>query len=90
MSISFHYEDAFTEHSLKDKTMVGSSCLFILLFLYQKVYIPAASLVVMSWVPFWLTEEKCGTPARASIGVMTVLSMLTICSNVKNVGGAVS
>ncbi|XP_075245739.1 gamma-aminobutyric acid receptor subunit beta-like [Convolutriloba macropyga] len=58
-------------------------------YLYQ-VYIPAASLVVMSWVPFWLTEEKCGTPARASIGVMTVLSMLTICSNVKNVGGAVS
>ena len=58
-------------------------------YLYQ-VYIPAASLVIMSWVPFWLTEEKCGTPARASIGVMTVLSMLTICSNVKNAGGAVS
>ncbi|XP_075240491.1 gamma-aminobutyric acid receptor subunit rho-2-like [Convolutriloba macropyga] len=48
------------------------------IYLYQ-VYVPAASLVLVSWVTFWINGDKTGTPARASVGVMTVLSMLTIC-----------
>ena len=44
-------------------------------YIYQ-IYIPAALLVVLSWVTFWI--NKGATPARASVGVTTVLTMLTL------------
>ena len=44
-------------------------------YIYQ-IYIPAALLVVLSWVSFWINRNA--TPARASVGVTTVLTMLTL------------
>ena len=44
-------------------------------YIYQ-IYIPAALLVLLSWVTFWI--NKGATPARASVGVTTVLTMLTL------------
>ena len=33
------------------------------IYLYQ-VYVPAASLVIVSWVTFFINGDKTGTPAR--------------------------
>ncbi|XP_075243683.1 gamma-aminobutyric acid receptor subunit rho-2-like, partial [Convolutriloba macropyga] len=44
-------------------------------YIYQ-IYIPAALLVILSWVSFWINRNA--TPARASVGVTTVLTMLTL------------
>ncbi|XP_064637707.1 glycine receptor subunit alphaZ1-like isoform X2 [Lineus longissimus] len=41
-----------------------------------QIYIPSICLVMMSWVSFWLTVES--TPARASVGVITVLTITTM------------
>jgi hypothetical protein len=41
-----------------------------------QVYIPSICLVMMSWVSFWLTVES--TPARASVGAITVLTITTM------------
>ena len=44
-------------------------------YIYQ-IYIPAALLVLLSWVSFFINRNA--TPARASVGVTTVLTMLTL------------
>ena len=44
-----------------------------------EVYMPATSIVVISWTSFWL--ERSAIPARVSLGVTTVLSITTLLSN---------
>ncbi|XP_028968777.1 gamma-aminobutyric acid receptor subunit beta-like [Galendromus occidentalis] len=44
-----------------------------------QIYIPASLIVVISWVSFWL--HRNATPARVSLGVMTVLTMTTLMSS---------
>ncbi|CAI5445271.1 unnamed protein product [Caenorhabditis angaria] len=41
-----------------------------------QIYTPCTLVVVMSWVSFWINKEA--SPARVSLGIMTVLSMSTI------------
>ena len=42
----------------------------------MQVYFPAALIVILSWTIFWINLHA--TPARASLGVTTVLTMLTL------------
>ena len=42
-------------------------------------YLPATFLVLLSTTIFWLNERVSGLPARASVGITSVLAMLTIC-----------
>ncbi|XP_075242667.1 glycine receptor subunit alpha-2-like isoform X2 [Convolutriloba macropyga] len=58
-----------------------------------QIYVPAFLLVVLSWLSFWVNIDA--TPARASLSVTTVLSMLTLTSrssteNEKHVSGKVT
>ena len=41
-----------------------------------QIYVPATLLVVLSWITFWINIKS--TPARASLSVTTVLSILTL------------
>ena len=43
-------------------------------FLIQ-TYIPSVLIVILSWVAFWINPES--TPARVSLGLLTVLAMST-------------
>ena len=43
-------------------------------FLIQ-VYVPSILIVILSWVSFWINIEA--TPARVSLGLLTVLTMTT-------------
>jgi hypothetical protein len=43
-------------------------------FLIQ-VYVPSMLIVILSWVSFWINVEA--SPARVSIGLLTVLTMTT-------------
>ena len=45
-----------------------------------QIFIPQILIVVLSWVSFWLDLEA--TPARISLGVLTVLTMTTQSSSV--------
>ena len=47
----------------------------IAVFVVQ-VYLPAALIVTISWVTFWV--KRNAVPARASIGVTAVLTMMTL------------
>jgi hypothetical protein len=40
-----------------------------------QIYIPSTLLVVLSWVSFWL--DRTAAPARVSLGITTVLTMVT-------------
>ena len=46
-----------------------------------QIFIPQILIVVLSWVSFWLDLEA--TPARISLGVLTVLTMTTQSSGVR-------
>ena len=50
-------------------------------FLIQ-VYAPTFCLVVMSWVSFWLTVDA--SPARTTLGTITVLTITTQTGSVNN------
>ena len=41
-----------------------------------QIYIPSSLIVVISWVSFWL--NRGATPARVTLGVTTVLTMITL------------
>ena len=43
-------------------------------FLIQ-TYVPSTLIVILSWVSFWINPES--TPARVSLGLLTVLAMST-------------
>ncbi|XP_063726087.1 gamma-aminobutyric acid receptor subunit pi-like [Symsagittifera roscoffensis] len=45
---------------------------------FVQVFAPAALIVMLSWLGFYINRNS--TPARASIGVTTVLTMLTLAS----------
>jgi gamma-aminobutyric acid receptor subunit beta len=40
-----------------------------------QIYVPSTLLVVLSWVSFWL--DRTAAPARVSLGITTVLTMVT-------------
>ena len=42
-------------------------------------YLPATFLVIVSSTVFWINQKISGLPARASIGITTLLAMLTLC-----------
>jgi hypothetical protein len=44
-------------------------------FFLIQVYIPSILIVILSWVSFWLNIDA--TPARVSMGLLTVLTMTT-------------
>ncbi|XP_062621375.1 glycine receptor subunit alpha-2-like isoform X1 [Saccostrea cucullata] len=46
-----------------------------------QVYVPSCLIVILSWVSFWLNVES--TPARISLGLLTVLTMTTQSSGAK-------
>uniref|UniRef100_A0A0K0EED8 Gamma-aminobutyric acid receptor subunit beta n=1 Tax=Strongyloides stercoralis TaxID=6248 RepID=A0A0K0EED8_STRER len=41
-----------------------------------QIYLPSILIVIISWVSFWIRRES--TPARISLGVLTVLTMTTL------------
>ena len=47
------------------------------------VYLPTVLVVILSWVSFWI--DVGATPARVTIGVMSVLTMATQSSSVQTV-----
>ena len=49
-------------------------------FYVAQVYIPAALVVIISWLPFWL--DRHDHHARVALGVTTVLTMTTLSTNV--------
>ncbi|XP_077870362.1 glycine receptor subunit alpha-2-like [Saccoglossus kowalevskii] len=44
-------------------------------------YVPSFLLVILSWVSFWLSIDA--TPARASLGITTVLTLTTLSSSAR-------
>lgn len=44
-----------------------------------QIYIPSSLIVIISWVSFWL--NRYATPARVSLGVITVLTMTNLMSS---------
>lgn len=61
---------------------VTYTCLKLELFLHRnlgyyiiQVYIPSFLIVILSWVSFWLNVDS--TPARISLGLLTVLIITT-------------
>ncbi|XP_077984759.1 glycine receptor subunit alpha-2-like [Glandiceps talaboti] len=53
-----------------------------LIFYVMEHYVPSSLLVILSWVSFWLSVEA--TPARASLGITTVLTLTTLSSSARN------
>ncbi|XP_077986439.1 glycine receptor subunit alpha-3-like [Glandiceps talaboti] len=49
-----------------------------LIFYLMEYYVPSFLLVVLSWVSFWLNVEA--SPARASLGITTALTLTTLSS----------
>ncbi|XP_070558024.1 glycine receptor subunit alpha-1-like [Ptychodera flava] len=49
-----------------------------LIFYLMEYYVPSFLLVVLSWVSFWLNIEA--SPARASLGITTALTLTTLSS----------
>ena len=47
-----------------------------------QVYVPTTLIVILSWVSFWLNIEA--TPARVSMGLLTVLTMTTQSSSARS------
>lgn len=47
-----------------------------------QVYLPSASVVLISWISFWLNVDS--VPARISLGLLTVLTMTTQFSSVRD------
>jgi len=39
-----------------------------------QIYLPSSLIVILSWVSFWL--DKTFAPARVSLGITTVLTMV--------------
>ena len=54
----------------------GLYAFFYFFSLPIQVYLPAGLIVMLSWTIFWI--NVAATPARASLGVTTVLTMLTL------------
>ncbi|XP_022320293.2 glycine receptor subunit alpha-2-like isoform X1 [Crassostrea virginica] len=61
---------------------VTYTCLKLELYLHRnlgyyiiQVYVPSVLIVILSWVSFWLNVDS--TPARISLGLLTVLTMTT-------------
>jgi cation transporter family protein len=84
---------SLVEHKIKDCSMNYTSgaypCLeirFVLrrdigYFLIQ-VYVPSILIVILSWVSFWINVDA--SPARVSIGLLTVLTTTTMSSGAKS------
>nr|XP_006821970.1 PREDICTED: gamma-aminobutyric acid receptor subunit beta-1-like [Saccoglossus kowalevskii] len=49
-----------------------------IIYYVMEYYVPSFLLVILSWVSFWLSVES--TPARASLGITTVLTLTTLSS----------
>jgi len=45
-------------------------------FFLIQVYVPSVLIVILSWVSFWINMES--SPARVSIGLLTVLTTSTM------------
>ncbi|XP_077979460.1 glycine receptor subunit alpha-1-like [Glandiceps talaboti] len=52
-----------------------------LIFYLMEHYVPSALLVILSWVSFWIGVDV--TPARASLGITTVLTLTTLSSGAR-------
>ena len=46
-----------------------------------QIFVPSTLAVVISWTNFWLDKEA--VPARASIGIVTVLTITTLSSSAR-------
>lgn len=44
-------------------------------YFITQIYIPSTLIVALSWVSFWL--DRTAAPARVSLGITTVLTMVT-------------
>ena len=79
----------YTQCSFKPLSTGAFSCLeirFILrrdvgYFLIQ-VYVPSMLIVILSWVSFWINVDA--SPARVSIGLLTVLTTTTMSSGARS------
>ncbi|XP_077869866.1 glycine receptor subunit alpha-1-like [Saccoglossus kowalevskii] len=52
-----------------------------LIFYIMEHYVPSMLLVILSWISFWLSVDA--TPARASLGITTVLTLTTLSSGAR-------
>jgi len=50
-------------------------------FFLIQVYVPSVLIVILSWVSFWINVDA--SPARVSIGLLTVLTMTTMSGGVR-------
>ena len=50
-------------------------------FFVLQIYLPCSAMTILSWISFWINLEA--TAARVSLGIMTVLTMTTISSQIR-------
>ncbi|XP_075245263.1 gamma-aminobutyric acid receptor subunit rho-1-like [Convolutriloba macropyga] len=81
--LGFYLKKAYTTHHRVPYGGANYSTLETVFLLQRKysaylmqVYLPAGLIVMLSWTIFWI--NVAATPARASLGVTTVLTMLTL------------
>ncbi|XP_063723684.1 gamma-aminobutyric acid receptor subunit pi-like isoform X2 [Symsagittifera roscoffensis] len=81
--LGFYLQGAYTTHHKVAYGGYNYSTLKTVFLLQRKysaylmqVYLPAGLIVMLSWTIFWI--NVAATPARASLGVTTVLTMLTL------------
>uniref|UniRef100_A0AC35U262 Ig-like domain-containing protein n=1 Tax=Rhabditophanes sp. KR3021 TaxID=114890 RepID=A0AC35U262_9BILA len=84
---SFQLTNVSTEYCTSNTNTGVYSCLrTILTFRRQlsyyllQLYIPCSMLVIVSWISFWL--DKNAVPARVSIGITTLLSIVTMAADI--------
>ncbi|XP_077984240.1 glycine receptor subunit alpha-2-like isoform X2 [Glandiceps talaboti] len=85
----FKVSSPYVDHQLMDYPSVGKFdkliCKFALhrelIFYVMEHYAPSFLLVILSWVSFWLSIEA--TPARASLGITTALTLTTLSSSAR-------
>lgn len=46
------------------------------MFYILQIYLPCMLIVALSWVGFWIDHRS--TPARVSLGITTVLTVVTL------------
>lgn len=56
--------------------MFGAGIVYIVNECGAQVYVPSILIVILSWVSFWINMES--SPARVSIGLLTVLTTTTM------------
>ncbi|XP_074651147.1 glycine receptor subunit alpha-2-like [Tubulanus polymorphus] len=84
----FQLDHTETMNCWKSYSTGNFTCLEIRFFLRREIgyyliqtYVPSMLIVMLSWVSFWINVEA--VPARISLGIITILSMITQSSGIR-------